>query len=642
MSNSFFHRCFVLMLSALIALSSTAAGAVSEFSRAWQSPNTSIVLDAYEYTVIDWSKIKNNDRLAGFINKATEGLRPRSNCRRNSLCRLRWRRYAAAKELYHTRKTLAKTLGLKWGAYHLGRPGNPIKQAKHFLEFARPGPDDLIAIDIEENDPKRWMSLKEAEVFSQYIYERLGRYPVLYTNHSTARYIAANRAELPLLSRLNLWYARYRASMRGAFPMGYWDSYTIWQFSAHTNCSPQACLWRINGTDHWIDVNVVNMPVAELRQKWPFNELTARRPGPTRDRLPPQIMVDAGQARSVDGLTGYAEQPKVLSAARMFEALLSKPRMALRGKPPLPTWRPGAVFVAKQTAPKNVEVAAVEQSKPTIVEVPKPAPAEVVDPEPKRKVVADKQEQVPAKLAEAVEPRLEVDPKVTAKQLVAQISPRNTQKVNALLLETAKWYLNASRNGRTSWETPVQAPAMPSPVMAVKGAPVVPTWRPGTLIESELAEVEPERLEPVLQGPKPVMALKGRVGLPIWRPGTQLADAVPETIEPTVEAEPKPAPVMLVKGDPALPKWRPGTKFANLEAGTPVLNVAPKTAPKMAIAGPVTLPSWRPGTDVRQIIQDSESDIIEIASSASFVPLIADIQLLAQRTAVPTWRPDPS
>ena len=186
----------------LAAASLQGAWAASEFSRAWKSPNSSIVLDAYEYTVIDWSKIKNNQRLAGFINKATEGLRPRSNCRKNSVCRLRWRRYAAAKELYHTRKTLAKTLGLKWGAYHLGRPGNPIKQARHFLEFARPGPDDLVAIDIEENDPKRWMSLQEAEVFSQYIYERLGRYPILYTNHSTARYIAQNRAELPLLSRL--------------------------------------------------------------------------------------------------------------------------------------------------------------------------------------------------------------------------------------------------------------------------------------------------------------------------------------------------------------------------------------------------------------------------------------------------------
>ncbi|MEM7291292.1 MAG: glycoside hydrolase family 25 protein, partial [Pseudomonadota bacterium] len=448
MTKSIFHRCLALMLSALVAFSSTAAGAVSEFSRAWKSPNSSIVLDAYEYTVIDWSKIKNNKRLAGFINKATDGLQPRSNCKRNTVCRLRWRRYAAAKELYHTRKTLAKTLGLKWGAYHLGRPGNPIKQARHFLAFARPGPDDLVAIDIEENDPKRWMSLKEAEIFSHYIFEKLGRYPVLYTNHSTAKYIARNRAEYPLLSRLNLWYARYRASMRGAFPMGNWDSYTIWQFSAHTNCSPQSCLWRINGTDHWIDVNVVNMSVAELRQKWPFNDLTARQPGPRRDKRVPQLVAEALKAKPEATLTGYAKQPKVISAAKMFEALLSKPRMGLRGKAPLPSWRPGTVIVAKTLEPKEqmikqpaviapkasaVEIAALEPKKPAVAIKPKLETSELDRQKHEMSPPVSKTPVVAAKIPQGVQPKTEAaaEVKVVAKSLVAQINSRNTQRVNA-------------------------------------------------------------------------------------------------------------------------------------------------------------------------------------------------------------------
>ena len=49
-----------------------------------------------------------------------------------------------ARELYRTRRTVAKALGLKWGAYHLARPGNPIDQANHFVDFADPPPDDRV------------------------------------------------------------------------------------------------------------------------------------------------------------------------------------------------------------------------------------------------------------------------------------------------------------------------------------------------------------------------------------------------------------------------------------------------------------------------------------------------------------------
>jgi GH25 family lysozyme M1 (1,4-beta-N-acetylmuramidase) len=578
MTKRFFHRVCVTLLSAVIAISATGAGAVSEFSRAWQSPNSSIVLDAYEYTVIDWSKIKNNQRLAGFINKATEGLRPRSRCNRNSVCRLRWRRYAAAKELYHTRKTLAKTLGLKWGAYHLGRPGNPIKQARHFLEFAKPGPDDLVAIDIEENNPKRWMSLKEAEVFSQYIYEKLGRYPVLYTNHSTARYIARNRAELPLLSRLNLWYARYRPSMTRAFPMGNWDSYTIWQFSAHTNCSPQSCLWRIDGTDHWIDVNVVNMAPAELRRKWPFNELTARMPSPPKPEKP-------GGEAVLTALTGYAEKPKVISATKMFEALLSKPQMVLRGKVPLPNWRP---------------VVAVADSQP----------AAETEPTPRFKTVA--------------------------KEMVAKISAPNTQMVNALLLETAKSYQAASLNGNADWSstTPVAAARIAS---KPKNHVATLRWRPETKLTVLEAPSGPEIAKPVVAVRVPVMAVKGTVATPHWRPETVLADAA-AIAEPDVGPVPVVAPVMAVNGIVALPKWRPESRVAQIKPVKSVIVVAPK----MAVTGLVAKPRWRPGAKIRRLAGNSSSKPVKIASSSSYVIPAATGTSLLRRATTPSWRPNSS
>lgn len=267
--------------AALAALAGAAFGQTaiaSEFSYPWNSSNTSIVLDAYEYTPIDWTKMSNNKRLAGFINKASDGIAPTSRCGGNVLCRVKWRRYAATQELYNTRKVLAKTLGMKWGAYHLARPGNPIAQAEHFLSFTKPEKDDLLALDIEHNDPKKWMSLADAEIFAKHVRMRTGRYPILYTNHSTSKFIAANRDKYKLLSRLNLWYARYKPSIPGVFPMGNWNSYTIWQFSSMVNCDDKTCLRRINGAGNWIDVNVVAMSPEKLKREWPFAKLWAKKP----------------------------------------------------------------------------------------------------------------------------------------------------------------------------------------------------------------------------------------------------------------------------------------------------------------------------------------------------------------------------
>ena len=173
---------------------------------------------------------------------------------------------------------MAKALGLKWGAYHLARPGNPIEQANNFIDFAEPGTDDLIALDIEENDPEKWMSLEDAETFVRHIHKRLGRWPVLYTNGTTALHIAENRDRYDLLSRLPLWYARYKPTIGLHFPKGNWESYTLWQFSAGANCDSRSCPYRAPGTPLDIDVNVASMSAAELRTEWPFGGLVDKAP----------------------------------------------------------------------------------------------------------------------------------------------------------------------------------------------------------------------------------------------------------------------------------------------------------------------------------------------------------------------------
>ncbi|MET0940729.1 MAG: GH25 family lysozyme [Mesorhizobium sp.] len=249
----------------------------SDFSRPWLRSDRALVIDAYEYNSIDWQKLVTDKRIVAFINKASDGLSPPYACSGNEtelkLCKALWKRHAVTRELYHTRKMLAKSLGLKWGAYHLARPGNPIDQANNFIDFAEPGPDDLVALDIEDNDPAEWMSLEDAEEFARHIQRRIGRFPVLYTNGTTAQHIADNREKYPLLSRLPLWYARYKPEIGMHFPKGNWEGYTLWQFSSQANCNDRRCPYRVAGAPNDIDVNVASMNADALRKAWPFGGL---------------------------------------------------------------------------------------------------------------------------------------------------------------------------------------------------------------------------------------------------------------------------------------------------------------------------------------------------------------------------------
>ena len=117
------------------------------------------------------------------------------------------------------------------------------------------------------------MSLEDAEIFVSHIQKRLGRFPILYTNGVTALHIAQNRDRYRLLSRLPLWYARYKPEIGLHFPKGNWERYTLWQFSAGANCDAKACPYRVPGTSNDIDVNVASMSADELRAEWPFGGL---------------------------------------------------------------------------------------------------------------------------------------------------------------------------------------------------------------------------------------------------------------------------------------------------------------------------------------------------------------------------------
>jgi GH25 family lysozyme M1 (1,4-beta-N-acetylmuramidase) len=278
---------FLLRILLLALAAGAPQRAAADDTLPWTSTSNSIVVDAYELNTIDWETLLSDKRVAAFISKASDGLPESFSCTGDHAgdtvahCKTMWRKYAVSRELFQTRRLVARAAGLLWGAYHLARPGNPIDQANHFLDYADPKPDEMMILDLEGIDPQKFMSLEDAQIFVGHIKARTGRYPVLYTNHDTARYIAAYRNDYPVLARLPLWYARYRPEIKGVFPMGNWDNYLLWQFSSGFNCSKRRCPYRVPGTLTDIDVNVAPMGKADLAKVWAQgNLLPAREPDP--------------------------------------------------------------------------------------------------------------------------------------------------------------------------------------------------------------------------------------------------------------------------------------------------------------------------------------------------------------------------
>lgn len=338
-------------LAALGLISSQALPvSASEFSQPWLKSSRAIVIDAYEYTEIDWESLRRHEHLAGFINKASDGLPPAYACSGDEteqrLCKALWKRYAVSRELYVTRRAMARSMGLLWGAYHLARPGNPIDQANHFLDFTQPTDDDFLAIDVEGLGPE-WMSLEDTEEFARHIHRRIGRFPVLYTNGVTAKHIAANAGKYPLLSRLPLWYARYTTEIEDDFPNGHWQNYALWQFSSNVNCGPRACPYRVHGTGHDIDVNISALDEDGLRAAWPFKSLVVQGTVPEGEVPVPVAREDglsgnftlamatvvlaedsASQtAAPEEAMLAYAE-PALYPDRNAFNSLLAKPQGA--------------------------------------------------------------------------------------------------------------------------------------------------------------------------------------------------------------------------------------------------------------------------------------------------------------------------
>lgn len=253
-----------LFLLILITFLGANAFAQTEFNQPWLVKSRPLIIDAYQGNDIEWGQLKTDPRVKAVIHRASIGMRVDT-------------KYAA-------RMKEAKKRGYLWGSYHLGKTGDPIKQAELYLSVAKPDSKDLMVIDIEAIGGSN-MSLANAMVFAKHIRSKTGRLPLIYSNNNVTKHISDNFGRSNLFSKMPLWYARFRDEIP-KFPSGTWKSYTLWQFACEINCAQYkirngkrkydcrktqaGCPYEVAGTDRCMDINVFYGDAQELSNEWPF------------------------------------------------------------------------------------------------------------------------------------------------------------------------------------------------------------------------------------------------------------------------------------------------------------------------------------------------------------------------------------
>ena len=230
---------FASLAAAAPALSQSAA------DRPWLLPNRILIIDPYQANSVNWDRVATDPAVKAVIHRAFFGLTPDIK--------------------YEERTAAARAKGLLVGLYLLGRPGDPIKQADALVAAGLQSGVKLLALDIENMDPARSMTIADAARFISRVHERTGRYPVFYTNFSTYQHISRTYDQTAVFARTPLWLARFRNS-HGMQDQRVWPDYTIWQFQSELNCRPrQQCAHRVPGTASDMDVNVFRGSEADLR-----------------------------------------------------------------------------------------------------------------------------------------------------------------------------------------------------------------------------------------------------------------------------------------------------------------------------------------------------------------------------------------
>jgi lysozyme len=165
-----------------------------------------VVIDLSHYNeVTSFPDIKGSG-IVGVIHKATQGLADRD-------------------PTYEWRRERAVSAGLWWGAYHFGTNADGAAQARFFLSVVQPGPQDLLALDFEQNGDDT-MTLAQAEQFVTEVFNQTGRYPGFYSDSLAGSLLGGSVNET--LRQCWLWRAEY-GSVCTVPPT--WPTWTMWQYT---------------------------------------------------------------------------------------------------------------------------------------------------------------------------------------------------------------------------------------------------------------------------------------------------------------------------------------------------------------------------------------------------------------------------
>ncbi len=191
--------------------------------------------------VTDFHAVK-ADGIVGMIHKATQGL-------------------GIVDPAYHSRRPIALSAGLLWGAYHFADGSDGAEQAKFFLSVVNPGPNDLLVLDLEQNTEGSSMSLSAAEHFVEAVKDATGRWPGLYTG-SYLKDNLGNPTET-VLANCWLWLSEYGPVPR--IPAA-WSTWTMWQYT-DGSIGPEP--HSVNGIGP-VDRDQFNGDLAQLRKLWGY------------------------------------------------------------------------------------------------------------------------------------------------------------------------------------------------------------------------------------------------------------------------------------------------------------------------------------------------------------------------------------
>lgn len=130
---------------------------------------------------------------------------------------------------FAVRRPVVLGAGLKYGAYHFIRPGDPIAQAKKFLAVVGDPTGLMLMLDWEVPQ----VSIANAKAWLQYVHDQVGRWPVLYSYAAMLKEMLGTKNSDPVLAQCKLWLAAYNNNP--TWPTQIWPHPWLWQFTGDGN-----------------------------------------------------------------------------------------------------------------------------------------------------------------------------------------------------------------------------------------------------------------------------------------------------------------------------------------------------------------------------------------------------------------------